>query len=243
MILVAGFVSWDPNLILSAAFTPEHLGMDFFWRRFRTCWMRAYFCFNKMINGKIAPSKSRHHQVFARSPTQNPKATHLRPSAQHTLTVLGHGRPCAQKHFTWGHPENCGIAVKHLTYIYRYLSRSKKRRFHSTACIKCHLILLCCCSTLFLPFQQTIAYVVITPWPWCPTCNFNMSQLQSLKKSHHFFQLQRLVRSKSISLIFKPWQPCCFGTEMQYIHSPSMTTFATTLSFKSEKLNPKLCHS
>ena len=60
------------------------------------------------------------------------------------------------------------------------------------------------------------------------------------KTSHHFFQLQRLVRSKYISLIFKPWQPCCFRTEMQYIHSPSMTTFATTLSFKSEKLNPKI---
>ena len=58
------------------------------------------FCFNKMINGKMAPSKARHHQVIARSPTQNPKATHLRPSAQHTLAVLGHGRPCSQKHFT-----------------------------------------------------------------------------------------------------------------------------------------------
>ena len=80
----------------------------------------------------------------------------------------------------------------------------------------------------------------ITPWPWCPTCNFNMSQLQSLKKSQHFFQLQRLVRSKCISKIFKPWQPCCFRTEIQYIHSPSMTTFATTLSFKSEKQNPKI---
>ena len=65
-----------------------------------------------------------------------------------------------------------------------------------------------------------------------------MSQLQSLKKSHHFFQLQRLVRSKCISLIFKPWQPCCFGTEIQYIHSPSMTAFATTLSFKSENDTP-----
>ena len=239
MILVAGFVSWDPNLILSAAFTPEHLGMDFFWRRSRACWMRTYFCFNKMINGKIAPSKSRHHQVFARSPTQNPKASHLRPSAQHTLTVLGHGRPCSQKHFTWGHPEKCGKASD----LHLSLFVSLQKKTISFYCIICHMILLFCCSTLFLPFQQTIAYVVITPWPWCPTCNFNMSQLQSLKKSHHFFQLQRLVRSKCISLVFKPWQPCCFGTEIQYIHSPSMTTFATSWSFKSEKLNPKLCHS
>ena len=133
------------------------------------------------------------------------------------------------------------IAVKHLTYIYRYLSRSKKKTI-SFYCIICHMILLFCCSTLFLPFQQTIcchnALAVVSNLQL-----FNMSQLQSLKKSHHFFQLQRLVRSKCISLVFKPWQPCCFGTEIQYIHSPSMTTFATTLSFKSEKLNPKLCHS
>ena len=176
---------------------------------------------------------------LCKKPDTKPKASHLRPSAQHTLTVLGHGRPCSQKHFTWGHPENCGKASD----LHLSLFVSLQKKTISFYCIICHMILLFCCSTLFLPFQQTIAYVVITPWPWCPTCNFNMSQLQSLKKSHHFFQLQRLVRSKCISLIFKPWQPCCFGTEIQYIHSPSMTTFATTLSFKSEKLNPKLCHS
>ena len=174
----------------------------------------------------MAPSKS-HHQVAARTPAQNPKATHLRPSAQHTLAVLGHGRPCSQKHFTWGLPENCSKAS--VTYIYRYLSRSKKKRFHSTVSYAVWFY----CSTLFLPFQQNIASLVITPWPWCLTC-------KECQKSHHFFQLQRLVRSKYISLIFKPWQPCCFRTEMQYIHSPSMTTFATTLSFKSEKLNPKI---
>ena len=200
--------------------------------------MRTYFCFNKMINGKMAPSKSRHHQVFARSPTQNPKATHLRPSAQHTLAVLGHGRPCSQKHFTWGHPENCGKASD----LHLSLFVSLQKKTISFYCIICHMILLFCCSTLFLPFQQTIcchnALAVVSNLQL-----FNMSQLQSLKNSHHFFQLQRLVRSKCISLVFKPWQPCCFGTEIQYIHSPSMTTFATTLSFKSEKLNPKLCHS
>ena len=42
-----------------------------------------------------------------------------------------------------------------------------------------------------------------------------------------------------ISVIFKPWQGCCFRTEKQYIHSPSMTTLPL-LSFKSEKLNPKI---
>ena len=129
MILVAGFVSWDPNLILSAAFTPEHLGMDFFWRRFRTCWMQTCFCFNKMINGKMAPSKS-HHQVFARTLTQDLKATDLRLSAQHTLAVLGHGRPCSQKHFTWGHPENCSkTSDLHLSL---FVSLQKKKRCHST---------------------------------------------------------------------------------------------------------------
>ena len=134
------------------------------------------------------------------------------------------------------------IAVKHLTYIYRYLSRSKKNDF----------ILL-----YHMPYDSIfLLFHVVSTFPTnhCICCHnalavvsnlqlFNMSHLQSLKKSHHFFQLQRLVRSKCISLIFKPWQPCCFGTEIQYIHSPSMTTFATTLSFKSEKLNPKLCHS
>ena len=137
MILVAGFVSWDPNLILSAAFTLENLGMDFFWRRFRTCWMQTYFCFNKMINGKMAPSKS-HHQVFARTLTQDLKATDLRPSAQHTLAVLGHGRPCSQKHFTWGHPENCSkTSDLHLS-----LFVSLQKKTISFYCIICHLILL-----------------------------------------------------------------------------------------------------
>ena len=146
MILVAGFVSWDPNLILSAAFTPENLGMDFFWRRFRTCWMQTYFCFNKMINGKMAPSKS-HHQVFARTLTQDLKATDLRPSAQHTLAVLGHGRPCSQKHFTWGHPENCSkTSDLHLSL---FVSLQKKKcRFHSTVSYAVWFY----CSTLFLPF-------------------------------------------------------------------------------------------
>ena len=116
----------------------------------------------------------------------------------------------------------------------------QKRRFRSTVS---YAIWFYCSVVPRCFYLSNKPYVVITPWPWCPTCNFNMSQLQSLKKSHHFFQLQRLVRSKCISLIFKPWQPCCFGTEIQYIHSPSMTTFATSLSFKSEKLNPKLCHS
>ena len=122
------------------------------------------------------------------------------------------------------------IAVKHLwlTFIAICLA-PKKKRFHSTVSYAVWFY----CSTLFLPFQQNIASLVITPWPWCLTC-------KECQKSHHFFQLQRLVRSKYISLIFKPWQPCCFRTEMQYIHSPSMTTFATTLSFKSEKLNPKI---
>ena len=41
------------------------------------------------------------------------------------------------------------------------------------------------------------------------------------------------------SLILKPWQGCCFSTEKQYIHSPSMTTLQQ-LSFKSEKLKPKI---
>ena len=115
-----------PTWSLSAAFTPENLRMDFFWRRFRTCWMQTYFCFNKMINCKMAPSKS-HHQVFARTPTQNPKAPDLRPSAQHTLTVLGHGRPCSQKHFTWGHPENCSkTSDLHLSL---FVSLQKKNDF------------------------------------------------------------------------------------------------------------------
>ena len=67
--------------------------------------------------------------------------------------------------------------------IYRYLSRSKKKRFHSTVSYAIWFY----CFTLFLPFQQTIANVVITPWPWCPTCNFNMSQLQRMPKISPLF--------------------------------------------------------
>ena len=43
-----------------------------------------------------------------------------------------------------------------------------------------------------------------------------------------------------MSLILKPWQGCCFRAEKkQYIHSPSMTILQQ-LSFKSEKLKPKI---
>ena len=215
MILVAGFVSWDPNLILSAAFTPEHLGMDFFWRRSRACWMRTYFCFSKMINGKIAPSKSRHHQVFARSPTQNPKATHLRPSAQHTLTVLGHGRPCSQKHFTWGHPENCGIAVKHLTYIYRYLSRSKKRRFRSTVS---YAIWFYCSVVPRCFYLSNKPYVVITPWPWCPN-----------------LQLQHVPTAKPQKI--SPLFPVAKAGQVE-MHFADLQTLATVLLWHRNTVHP-----
>ena len=100
--------------------------------------MRTCFCFNKMINGKMAPSKS-HHQVLARTLTQNLKATHLCPSAQHTLTVLGHGRPCSQKHFTRGHPENCGKASYLHFSLFVSLQKENPIAFY---CIICHIILL-----------------------------------------------------------------------------------------------------
>ena len=229
MILVAGFVSWDPNLILSAAFTPENLGMDFFWRRFRTCWMQTYFCFKKMINGKMAPSKS-HHQVFARTPTQNPKAPDLRPSAQHTLTVLGHGRPCSKKHFKWGHPENCSKASDlHLSLFVSL----KTMWFYSTV----SYAILFYYFTLFLPFQQTIANLVVTT-STCPNCKASTNLSPNLNSP--LFPVAKAGQFCAFRWYFKPWQQCCFGTEIQYIHSPSMTTFATTLSSKSEKLNPKI---
>ena len=77
--------------------------------------------------GKMAPSKSQHHQVFARTPTPNPKAT------QHTLAVLGHGWPCSQKHFTCGHPEKCSKASDLSLFVSNPLS------FY---CIICHMISL-----------------------------------------------------------------------------------------------------
>ena len=117
------------------------------------------FCFNKMINGKMAPSKARHHQVFARSPTQNPKATHLRPSAQHTLAVLGHGRPCSQKHFTWGHPENCGKASD----LHSSLYVSIKKYPFSFYCITFVDSIVSHCFYFSILFQQTIANLVM-PW-------------------------------------------------------------------------------
>ena len=62
------------------------------------------------------------------------------------------------------------IAVKHLTYIYRYLSRSKKKRFHSTVS---YAIWFYCSVAPRCFYLSNKPYVVITPWPWCPTCNFS----------------------------------------------------------------------
>ena len=194
MILVAGFVSWDPNLILSAAFTPEHLGMDFFW------------------NGKIAPSKSRHHQVFARSPTQNPKATHLRPSAQHTLTVLGHGRPCSQKHITWGHPENCSKASD----LHLSLFVSLQKKTISFYCIICHMILLFCCSTLFLPFQQTIC------------CHNALAVVSNL-------QLQHVPTAKPQKI--SPLFPVAKAGQVE-MHFADLQTLATVLLWHRNTVHP-----
>ena len=54
------------------------------------------------------------------------------------------------------------------------------------------------------------------------------------------FPVAKAVQFFALKVIFKPWQPCCFRTEKQYIHSPSIDKTATTLSVKSEKLNPKI---
>ena len=185
MILVAGFVSWDPNLILSAAFTPEHLGMDFFWKRFQ-----HVECERTFVSTKWSMARWHHPNHIIKSLQEPRHKTQKHPIYAHLHNTLSQ---------CWGmdghvlrstsHEAILRIAVKHLwlTFIPICLA-PKKIRFHSTVSYAMSFF----CFTLFLPFQQNIANVVITPWPWCPTC-------KECQKSHHFFQLQRLVRSKCIS--------------------------------------------
>ena len=188
MILVAGFVSWDPNLILSAAFTPEHLGMDFFWRRSRACWMRTYFCFSKMINGKNSTIQITTSSSLCKKPDTKPKSNPSTPiCTTHSHSVGAwtamfsealHMRPSWELRY-------CGKASNlHLSLFVSL----QKRRFRSTVS---YAIWFYCSVVPRCFYLSNKPYVVITPWPWCPTCNFNMSQLQSLKKISPLFPVAK----------------------------------------------------
>ena len=140
---------------------------------------------------------------LCKNPGTKPKSTPIYAHLHNTLSQCwGMDGPCSQKHFTWGHPENCSKTS--VTYIYPYLSRSKKNPI-SFYCIICHVIFL--------------LHIVSTfPTKHCKCCHNSLAVVSNMQRMPKISPLFPAAKAGQVEMhfaqIFKPWQPCCFRTEI-----------------------------
>ncbi len=161
--------SWDPNLFLSAAFTPG-LGMDFFWRKFRSCWMQNVLLFQQNDQWQDGTIQITTSSSICKKPNTKPKSntstpictTHSRSVGAWTamFSEALHMKPSWElRQSIWltfiviclNQKISAFILLYHIRWFYSFTLLLLFHTFPTNHCKSCHNAL--------------------APWPWCLTCN------------------------------------------------------------------------